>query len=62
MEDFTDYTDQELIEEINIAAWAAVMHDGVLRTKAWERFDAIALVLRQRFPASDAPMPAPTRD
>lgn len=54
MEDFDDYGDQELIEEINIAVWAAVMHDGALRAKAWARFSSATQTLQSRYPAADA--------
>lgn len=59
MEDFNDYGDQELIEEINIAAWAAVMHDGALRAKAWARFSSATQTLQSRYPAVDLSMPTP---
>lgn len=63
MENFKEYEDQELIEEVNIAAWAAVMHEGDLRAKAWARFEAVSLELRSRYPASAPSQPAtiPTR-
>lgn len=56
-EDFNDYGDQELIEEINIAAWAAVMHDGVLRAKAWARFSSASQTLQSRYPEADVSLP-----
>lgn len=60
MEDLNDYGDGELIEELSMAAWAAVMHQGSLRTKAWKRFGALALVLQSRYPPGESPQPGPS--
>lgn len=62
MENFNDYDDQELIEEMGIAAWAAVMHDGVLRAKAWARFNAVTSVLQTRFPTVNTSSEVTTHD
>lgn len=58
MDDFKDYEDQELIDELGIDAWAVVLHEGALRETAWTRFNAAAQVLQLRYPPPD-PVPRP---
>ena len=47
MEDFNDFDDQDLIDELIIDVWAAVIHQGELRNTAWKRFQAATTSMRQ---------------